>query len=88
MLLYVPVCFVSCHTTLADLLVFRFHRQPLALLDQWREEIEEKTVANYWSVLVYHGKSKEGIKLKHLKKYDVVSRNYAERCCAEATEHN
>ncbi|GAA5877102.1 hypothetical protein JCM16303_006167 [Sporobolomyces ruberrimus] len=45
---------------------------PLALLEQWKEEIEEKTANGYFSILVYHGPERKKIKLKHLQKFDVV----------------
>ncbi|GAA5958411.1 hypothetical protein JCM3765_007868 [Sporobolomyces pararoseus] len=49
---------------------------PLALLEQWKEEIEEKTEKGYFSILIYHGPERKKIKLKQLKKYDVVLTTY------------
>ncbi|GAA5878832.1 hypothetical protein JCM1840_000729 [Sporobolomyces johnsonii] len=50
---------------------------PLALLEQWKTEIEEKTEPGYFSILIYHGPNRKKIKLKHLKKYDVVLTTYS-----------
>ncbi|GAA5899596.1 uncharacterized protein JCM6883_005269 [Sporobolomyces salmoneus] len=49
---------------------------PLALLEQWKEEIEEKTEKGYFSVFIYHGPERKKTKVKHLKKYDVVLTTY------------
>lgn len=46
--------------------------QPLALLAQWMDEIESKTVAKQFSVLIHHGPTKVKTK-KELARYDVVS---------------
>lgn len=52
-------------------------RQPLSLLNQWAEEIEEKCEANQFSCLIYHGKNRDGVrKVKHILKYDVVLTTY------------
>lgn len=48
---------------------------PVALLEQWKDEIEDKCEKNQFKILVYHGDGKKGVtKVKHLQKYDVVSR--------------
>lgn len=50
---------------------------PVALLEQWKDEIEDKCDDGFFKILVYHGKGKEGItKVKHLQKYDVVLTSY------------
>lgn len=47
---------------------------PVALLEQWKDEIEDKCEKNQFKILVYHGEGKKGVtKVKHLQKYDVVS---------------
>ena len=49
----------------------------MSLLDQWRDEIEEKCRDNQFSVLIYHGKGKDSItKKKYLLRYDVVITTY------------
>ena len=49
-------------------------RQPLALLEQWKDEIEEKCVPHLFNILIYHGDGKKGIKnVSQLEKYDIVS---------------
>ncbi|WWC85278.1 uncharacterized protein L201_000140 [Kwoniella dendrophila CBS 6074] len=48
---------------------------PLALLTQWKNEIESKTTAGLLKVLIYHGQKR--IKsTNNLKKYDVVLTTY------------
>ncbi|CDZ97814.1 snf2 family amino-terminal protein [Phaffia rhodozyma] len=47
---------------------------PLALLDQWKTEIETRTNASF-SVLIYHGTAKK-ISKKEIRKYDVVLTTY------------
>jgi SNF2 family DNA or RNA helicase len=56
---------------------------PLALLAQWKGEIEDKTDGHF-SVLIYHGSGKPK-KAAEIKKYDVVLTTYqvslnAKRC--------
>ncbi|GAA5965007.1 hypothetical protein JCM8115_005679 [Rhodotorula mucilaginosa] len=50
---------------------------PLALLQQWKNEIEEKVEKDYVSVLIYHGPDRRQYKVKHLKKYDFILTTYA-----------
>ncbi|GJN91484.1 hypothetical protein Rhopal_004507-T1 [Rhodotorula paludigena] len=50
---------------------------PLALLEQWRSELEEKVEPGYLSILTYHGPDRRKYKLKHLKRYDFVLTTYA-----------
>ncbi|WWD10365.1 hypothetical protein V865_008500 [Kwoniella europaea PYCC6329] len=48
---------------------------PLALLHQWKNEIEAKTTPGFLRVLIYHGPKR--VKSKHnLKQYDVVLTTY------------
>ncbi|KAM0748722.1 hypothetical protein T439DRAFT_71167 [Meredithblackwellia eburnea MCA 4105] len=48
---------------------------PLALLRQWKEEIETKLEANHWRVLIHHGPTRAR-HAKELMKYDVVLTTY------------
>ncbi|GAA5992067.1 hypothetical protein JCM10908_000725 [Rhodotorula pacifica] len=50
---------------------------PLALLQQWKNELEEKVEKDYVSVLIYHGPDRRQYKVKHLKKYDFILTTYA-----------
>lgn len=54
---------MSCKTTLIV--------APLALLEQWKLEIEHKTYGQL-SVFVFHGANTKGMNKKKLKKFDVV----------------
>ncbi|GAA6022649.1 hypothetical protein JCM8202_005034 [Rhodotorula sphaerocarpa] len=45
---------------------------PVALLQQWKEELEEKVEKDYVSVLIYHGPDRRRFKEKHLRKHDFV----------------
>ncbi|ORY40897.1 SNF2 family N-terminal domain-domain-containing protein [Leucosporidium creatinivorum] len=50
---------------------------PVALLEQWKDEIEDKCEKNQFKILVYHGEGKKNVtKIKHLQKYDVVLTSY------------
>lgn len=44
---------------------------PLALLEQWKLEIEQKTYGQL-NVFVFHGANAKGMRKKELKRYDVV----------------
>ncbi|WWC69653.1 uncharacterized protein I206_103596 [Kwoniella pini CBS 10737] len=48
---------------------------PLALLQQWKNEIESKTTPGLLRVLIYHGQKRTKTK-NHLKQYDVVLTTY------------
>jgi SNF2 family DNA or RNA helicase len=48
---------------------------PVALLEQWKLEIESKTDDGLFSVLIYHGPKKLTSK-KEIQKYDVVLTTY------------
>ncbi|GAA5866871.1 hypothetical protein JCM3774_004583 [Rhodotorula dairenensis] len=50
---------------------------PLALLQQWKNELEEKVEKDYVSVLIYHGPDRRQYKAKHLKKYDFILTTYS-----------
>ncbi|GAA6004431.1 hypothetical protein JCM10207_000724 [Rhodosporidiobolus poonsookiae] len=49
---------------------------PVALLEQWRAEIEEKVEKDYWSVCIYHGPERKKLTKKKLLKYDWVLTSY------------
>ncbi|GAA5972276.1 hypothetical protein JCM11641_002387 [Rhodosporidiobolus odoratus] len=49
---------------------------PVALLEQWKSEIEEKVEAGYLSVCIYHGPERHKYTAKKLRKYDVVLTSY------------
>ena len=49
---------------------------PVALLTQWKEEIEEKCGQDTYDMLIYHGKDKKGVRPSTLMKYDVVLTTY------------
>ncbi|BGP44657.1 hypothetical protein JCM10450v2_000471 [Rhodotorula kratochvilovae] len=49
---------------------------PLALLAQWRAELEEKVEDGYLSILTYHGAERKKYKRKHIIKYDFVLTTY------------
>lgn len=48
----------------------------MALLTQWKDEIEEKTDEGTYDILIYHRESKKGLKKKDISKYDVVITTY------------
>lgn len=48
---------------------------PLALLEQWKQEIMWKTEEGFMRVLIYHGPNRPKNK-KEVKKYDVVLTTY------------
>lgn len=48
---------------------------PVALLEQWRDEIEEKTQDGLFRCLLYHG-SKKPRSLKELQQYDIILTTY------------
>lgn len=67
----------SCKTTLIV--------APLALLQQWKREIEHKTKPEHkLSVLVLHGPVRNQMSLVALRRFDVVVTNY-NTLCAEST---
>lgn len=45
---------------------------PVALLAQWKDEIETKMEAHQFKVLIHHGNTRAK-SIKELQKYDVVS---------------
>ncbi|KZV96448.1 hypothetical protein EXIGLDRAFT_733361 [Exidia glandulosa HHB12029] len=49
---------------------------PTALLEQWRAEIQQKTVEDTFSVFVHHGSNKLK-RVKDVRKYDIVITTYA-----------
>ncbi|GAA6038972.1 hypothetical protein JCM8097_000134 [Rhodosporidiobolus ruineniae] len=49
---------------------------PVALLEQWKTEIEEKVEKGYFSVAVYHGPERHKLTVKKLVKYDFVLTTY------------
>ncbi|GAA5838317.1 hypothetical protein JCM9279_003197 [Rhodotorula babjevae] len=49
---------------------------PLALLAQWRAELEEKVEPGYLSILTYHGADRKKLRKKDLLRYDFVLTTY------------
>ncbi|GAA5826974.1 hypothetical protein JCM11251_002186 [Rhodosporidiobolus azoricus] len=49
---------------------------PLALLEQWKDELESKVEKNYFSVCIYHGPERRKLTKKKLLKYDFVLTTY------------
>ncbi|GAA5891117.1 hypothetical protein JCM6882_006429 [Rhodosporidiobolus microsporus] len=49
---------------------------PLALLEQWKEELETKVEKNYFSVAIYHGPDRRKYTKKKLLKHDFVLTTY------------
>ncbi|GAA5925394.1 hypothetical protein JCM10213_008780 [Rhodosporidiobolus nylandii] len=49
---------------------------PVALLEQWRQELEEKVEPGYFSVAIYHGPERHKMTKKKLMKYDFVLTTY------------
>ncbi|KAI5477304.1 hypothetical protein MNV49_006525 [Pseudohyphozyma bogoriensis] len=50
---------------------------PLALLDQWKEEILSKTTDKHFKVLIYHGEGRKAVRtVKQLLSFDVVLTTY------------
>ncbi|GAA5916809.1 hypothetical protein JCM8208_004781 [Rhodotorula glutinis] len=49
---------------------------PLALLAQWRAELEEKVEPGYLSILTYHGADRKKLRKKDILRYDFVLTTY------------
>ncbi|GAA5932237.1 hypothetical protein JCM3775_001168 [Rhodotorula graminis] len=49
---------------------------PLALLAQWRAELEEKVEPGYLSILTYHGADRKKLRKKEILRYDFVLTTY------------
>ncbi|ORY31955.1 SNF2 family N-terminal domain-domain-containing protein [Naematelia encephala] len=60
---------------------------PLALLQQWKTEIETKTSLGSMKVLIYHGQSRTK-SLNQLKQFDVVLTTYGTMTAEIGTEEN
>ncbi|WVW83354.1 hypothetical protein I302_105373 [Kwoniella bestiolae CBS 10118] len=66
---------IACHRSEDQKVKTTLIIAPLALLHQWKNEIEAKTTPGFLRVLIYHGPKR--VKSKHnLKQYDVVLTTY------------